>query len=149
MQQIQHYRRWGLSTRSDVEHFKDALEKRKREKESRGKSSATSPARARMPGSGTSRKTSTLAAIEALPGTDQLSQDEHLTCCRAKLFPNQYLALKMAFVSHSLCNGGLSLAEACSLSPLHQKKIEIVWRHMLQSDFIVEGTSPKRAKATA
>ena len=79
VQQIQHYRRWGLSTRSDVEHFKGDAEKRKRDKDSRGKSSTNSPARARMHGlSGSSRKTSTLAAVEALPGTGQLAADSSL-----------------------------------------------------------------------
>ena len=33
-------------------------------------------------------------------------------CRRVMVFPNQYLALKASFVSHSLCNGGLSKDEA-------------------------------------
>jgi hypothetical protein len=84
-----------------------------------------------------------LAAIDALPGVEQLSQHENAVCARAMLFPNQYLALKTVCISHSLAHGGMSVAEACALSPLPKAKVEAVYKHLRDADLIV---ASKRAR---
>lgn len=132
--ELHEYRSAGLQVLSEVEEFTRLANKRE---QCRDRLSGWRGQGRRTWGESSVFVGSSMQDPDSLPEHDLLSEAEAKLCSENAIFPEQYIAMKTAFVQHAIRTGGLSASQAVKLAPIETQKALSVYAFMLEENLIV------------